>query len=87
MAKKPSRFPAAKQALGHEKTNFGSICKHLVQPVEKNIYNSYSTEIFKNIVRHTMPDFNVFSLLDIRIWKRRSHGKRKSGDFKSAGVN
>ena len=29
-----------------------------------------------------MPDFDVFSLLDIKKRKRRSHGKRKNGNFK-----
>ena len=29
-----------------------------------------------------MPDFDVFSLLDINKRKRRSHGKRKNGNVK-----
>ena len=29
-----------------------------------------------------MPNFDVFSLLDIKNHKRRSHGKRKNGNFK-----
>ena len=29
-----------------------------------------------------MPDFDVFSLLDIKKRNRRSHGKRKNGNFK-----
>ena len=29
-----------------------------------------------------MPDFDVFSLLDIKKRKRRLHGKRKNGNFK-----
>ena len=38
-----------------------------------NIY--HEGNIFK------MPDFDVFFLLDIKKRKRRSHGKRKSGNF------
>ena len=29
-----------------------------------------------------MPDFDVFSLLDIKKRNKRSHGKRKNGNFK-----
>ena len=78
----------------------------MVQPVEKIIHKSNSTERFKNILRHElelkwikrlqtpfplgfndniyhegniskMPDFDAFSLLDI---KKRN--KRKNGNFK-----
>ena len=29
-----------------------------------------------------MPDFDAFSLLDIKKRNKRSHGKRKNGNFK-----
>ena len=80
----------------------------MLQPVEEMIFDSNSTERYKNILRHEtklkwikllqspfplgfndniyhqgniskMPDFDVFSLLDIRRRNRRSHGKRKNG--------
>ena len=83
----------------------------MVQPVEKIIHKSNSTERFKNILRHElelkwikrlqtpfplgfndniyhegniskMPDFDAFSLLDIKKRNKRSHGKRKNGNFK-----
>ena len=85
----------------------------MLQPVEEMIFNSNSTERYKNIVRHEtelkwikslqtpfplafndnihvyhqgniskMPDFDVFSLLNIRRRNRRSRGKRKNGNLK-----
>ena len=83
----------------------------MVQPVEKIIHKSNSTERFKTILKHElelkwikrlqtpfplgfndniyhegniskMPDFDVFALLDIKIRNKRSHGKRKNGNFK-----
>ena len=83
----------------------------MVQPVEKIIHKSNSTERFKNILKHELelkwikrlqtpfplgvndniyhegyiskiPDSNAFSLLDIRKRNKRSHGKRKNGNFK-----
>ena len=82
----------------------------MVQPVEKIIHKSNSTERFKNILRHKhelkwiklqtsfplgfnnnfyyeeniskMPDFEVCFLLDIKKRNKRSHGKRKNGNFK-----
>ena len=88
----------------------------MVQPVEEMIFNSNSTERYKNIFRHgtefkwikslqtpfslgfndniyhegnisNMPDFDVFSLLDIRRCNRRSRGKRKNGDLKRKHKN
>ena len=88
-----------------------SSSKVLVQPVEKIIHKSNSTERFKNILRHElelkwinrlktpfplgfndniyhegniskMPDFDAFSLLDIKKRNTRSHDKRKNGNFK-----
>ena len=88
----------------------------IVQPVEVMIFNSYSTERYKNILRHEtelkwikllqtpfllgfndniyheeniskMPDFDVFSLLDIRKRNRKSHGKRKKGNLKRKHKN
>ena len=87
----------------------------MVQPVEKIIHKSNSTERFKNILRHDlelkwikrlqtpfplgfndniyhegniskMPDFDAFSLLDIKKRNKRSHGKRKNGNFKHKTV-
>ena len=81
--------------------------KFMLQPVEEMIFDSNSTEIYKNIFRHEtelkwikllqtpiplgfndniyhqgniskMPDFDVFSLLDIRRPNRRSRGKLKT---------
>ena len=83
----------------------------MVQPVEKIIHKSNSTERFKNSLRHElelkwmkrlqtpfplgfndniyyegniskMPDFDAFSLLDIKKRYKRPHGKRKNGNFK-----
>ena len=83
----------------------------MVQPVEKIIHKSNSTERFKNILRNElelkwikrlqtpfplglndniyhegniskMPDFDAFSLLDIKKRNKRSHGKPKNGNFK-----
>ena len=80
----------------------------MVQPVEKIIHKSNSTERFKNILRHElelkwikrlqtpfplgfndnirniskMPDFDAFSLLNIKKRNKRSHGKCKNGNFK-----
>ena len=80
------------------------------------IFNSNSTEIYKNIFRHEtelkwikllqtpfalgfndninhegniskMPDFDLFSLLDIRKRSRRSRGKRKNGNLKHTHKN
>ena len=85
-----------------------SSSKVLVQPVEKILHKSNSTERFKNILRHEhelkwikrlktpfplgfndniyhgnkMPDFDPFSLLDITKRNKRSHCKRKNGNFK-----
>ena len=83
----------------------------MVQPVEKIIHKSNSTERFKHILRHElelkwikrlqtpfplgfndniyhegniskMPDFDAFSRLDIKKRNKRSHAKRKNGNFK-----
>ena len=83
----------------------------MVQPVEKIIHKSNSTERFKNILRHElelkwikrlqtpfplgfndniyhegniskMLDFDAFSLSDIKKRNKRSHCKRKNGNFK-----
>ena len=82
----------------------------MVQPVEKIIHKSNSTERLKNILRHElelglnvykplftfgfndniyhegniskMPDFDAFSLLDIKKRNKRSHDKNKNGNFK-----
>ena len=88
----------------------------MLQPVEEMIFNSNSTERYKNIFRHEtelkwiqllqtafplglndnmyhqgnlskMPDFDVFSLLDIRGRNRRSRGKRKNGNLKRKHKN
>ena len=88
----------------------------MVQPVEKIIHKSNSTERLKNILRHElelkwikrlqtpfplgfndniyhevnisiMPDFDAFSLLDIKKRNKRSHGKRKNGNFKRKHKN
>ena len=83
----------------------------MVQPAEEIIFNSNSTERYKNIFRHEtglkwikalrtpfpsgfndninhegntskMPDFVVFSLLDVRKCNGRSRGKCKNGHLK-----
>ena len=65
----------------------------LVQPVEKLIHDENSSVRFNTIKRletviyqegniSKMPDFNVFSLLEIGKRKRRSHGKRQKGNDK-----
>ena len=88
----------------------------MLQPVEEMIFDSNSTERYKNIFRHEtelkwikllqtpfplgfndniyhqgniskMPDFDVFSLLDIRRRNRRSRGKRKNGNLKRKHKN
>ena len=88
----------------------------MLQPVEEMIFDSNSTERYKNIFRHEtelkwikllqtpfplgfndniyhqgniskMPDFDVFSLLDIRRCNRRSRGKRKYGNLKRKHKN
>ena len=88
----------------------------MVQPVEKIIHKSNSTERLKNILTHElelkwikrlqtpfplgfndniyhevnisiMPDFDAFSLLDIKKRNKRSHGKRKNGNFKRKHKN
>ena len=88
----------------------------MLQPVEEMIFNSNSTERYKNIFRDEtelkwikslqtyfplgfndniyhqgniskMPDFDVFSLLDIRSRNRRSLGKRKNGNLKRKHKN
>ena len=88
----------------------------MLQPVEEMIFNSNSTERYKNIFRHEtefkwikllqtpfslgfndtiyhqgniskMPDFDVFSLLDIRRRNGRSRGKRKNGNLKRKHKN
>ena len=88
----------------------------MLQPVEEMIFDSNSTERFKNIFRHEtelkwikllqtpfplgfndniyhqkdiakMPDFDVFSLLDIRRRNRRSRGKCKNGYLKRKHKN
>ena len=88
----------------------------MLQPVEEMIFNSNSTERYKNIFRHEtelkwikllqtpcplgfndniyhqgniskVPDFDVFSLLDIRRRNRRSRGKRKNGNLKRKHKN
>ena len=88
----------------------------MLQPVEEMIFDSNSTEKYKNIFRHEtelkwikllqtpfplgfndniyhqgniskMPDFDVFSLLDVRRRNRRSRGKRKNGNLKRKHKN
>ena len=88
----------------------------MLQPVEEMIFDSNSTERYKNIFRHEtelklikllqtpfplgfndniyhqgniskMPDFDVFSLLDIRRRNRRSRGKRKNVNLKRKHKN
>ena len=88
----------------------------MLQPVEEMIFDSNSTERYKNIFRHEtelkwikllqtpfpldfndniyhqgniskMPEFDVFSLLDIRRRNRRSRGKRKNGNLKRKHKN
>ena len=88
----------------------------MLQPVEEMIFDSNSTERYKNIFRHEtelrwikllqtpfplgfndniyhqgniskMPDFDVFSLLDIRRRNRRCRGKRKNGNLKRKHKN
>ena len=88
----------------------------MLQPVEEMIFDSNSTERYKNIFRHEtelkwikllkapfplgfndniyhqgnisqMPDFDVFSLLDIRRRNRRSRGKLKNGNLKRKHKN
>ena len=88
----------------------------MLQPVEEMIFDSNSTERYKNIFRHEtelkwikllqtpfplgfndniyhqgniskMPDFDVFSLLDIRRRNRRSRGKRKNDNLKRKHKN
>ena len=88
----------------------------MLQPVEEMIFDSNSTERYKNIFRHEtelkwikllqtsfplgfndniyhqgniskMPDFCLFSLLDIRMPNRRSRGKRKNGNLKRKHKN
>ena len=88
----------------------------MLQPVEEMIFDSNSSERYKNIFRHEtkrkwitllqtpfplgfndkiyhqgniskMPDFDVFSLLDIRRRNRRSRGKRKNGNLKRKHKN
>ena len=51
----------------------------LLQPRQSKT-NSPSTSTIKNISK--MPDFDVFSILEIRKRKRRSHGKRQKGNDK-----
>ena len=93
-------------STGHSRSS----SKVLVQPVEKIIHKSNSTERLRNILRHElelklskrlqtpfplgfndiyhggnspkMPDFDAFSILDIKKRNKRSHGKRKKGNFK-----
>ena len=88
----------------------------MLQPVEEMIFDSNSTERYKNIFRHEtelkwikllqkpfplgfndniyhqgnifkMPNFDVFSLLDIRRRNRSSRGKRKNGTLKRKHKN
>ena len=54
--------------------------------MDKIITNTTSTW-FNDIIYHEgnisrLPDFDVFSLLDIRKRNNRSHGKRKNGNLK-----
>ena len=54
--------------------------------MDKIIKNTFSTRINDNIYHEgnisKMPDFDVFSLLEIRKRKSRSHGIRKKGNGK-----
>ena len=88
----------------------------MVQPVEEMIFDSNSTERYKNMFRHEtelkwlkslqthfplgfidniyheenmskMPDFDLFSLLDIPKRNRRSRGNRKNGNLKRKHKN
>ena len=45
----------------------------------------FSTNYFDNISR--LPDFDVFSLLDILKRNKRSHGKRKQMEIQNAKIN
>ena len=56
--------------------------------LEKNIlsvplgFNGFNDNIYHEGNISKMPDFDAFSLIDIKKRNKRSHGKRKNGNFK-----